>query len=524
VNLNPLRLFGARPHKRALDESSELYRALAVYAQTASGFSVNDETALSSVAVLGCCQVRAGSFASLPFKVRQRVGRDRVERDDHPVYQLLQVAPNPVLTAPQFWRWEQLQEDLTGNAFARVIFGPDGRPAEIWPMTGALPTMRTTTEGLAYAYGGDVMVPSGVYPAREVLHFKGQILRNPYWGRSIVNLARDTIGLDIAAEQFFARFLANGTHFPGYLATDQDLTEEDYTALKEQLKGSSGVLTAGELRIFDRGLKLMQNAMSLKDAEIVEEQRWLLEQCCRLFRVPLPLLQDWTHGTYSNAEQAGIWFGQHTLTPLAVDKEAVIAQRLFLPSEIAQGYFTKFNIDGLLRGDFATRSTGYSILILCGVLAPNEARAFEDWNPYEGGDDHRLPLNTAPAGSPLAAPPLEPAPDKAKAQEIAPATAPPEDEAARNRLAGENARWAVAAMVRNAGELIGRRAVEDERRGRPATDTEAFAYRVVAPVCESAAHLGIVISPQLLVDEFVGRRDRLLSIEPQSPAREEGPP
>ncbi len=512
MNLNPLRLFGARREKRALDESSELYRALAVYSQTASGISVNDETALTSVAVLGCLQVRAGSFSSLPLKVRQRVGRDRIERDDHPAFRLLSVAPNPILTAPQFWRWKQITEDLIGNAFARIIW-VKGEPVEVWPMTGPLPTMRMTTAGMAYSYGGDVMVPAGVYPAKEILHFKGQVLRNPYWGRSIVNLARDTIGLDIASSQFFARFLSNGTHFPGYLATDQDLTDEDYKALKEQLKGSSGILTAGELRIFDRGLKLLSNAMSLKDAQLLEEQRWLLEQCCRLFRVPLPLLQDWTHGTYTNAEQAGIWFGQHTLAPLAVDSEATIAQRMFLPSELSQGYFVKFNIDSLLRGDFVARTQGYSILILCGVLNPNEARAFEDWNPYDGGDDYRLPLNTAPAGGELPVQELKVPPLSAKEQEVEPA-------AARNLLAGEQARFAVATMVRNAGELIGRRDLQDREKGRPVSDTEAFAYRVLAPVCESAAHLGIVISPQVLVDEFVGRRDGRLIMAPGQSAHE----
>ena len=515
MNLNPLRLFGARREKRALDESSELYRALAIYNQTASGFSVNDETALTSVAVLGCLQVRAGSFSSLPLQVRQRVGRDRLERDDHPVYRLLSVAPNPILTAPQFWRWKQIQEDLVGNCFARVVWAK-GEPVSIWPMTGALPTMKMTPAGMAYAYSGDVLNPAGVYPANEVMHFKGQVLKNPYWGRSIVNVARDTIGLSIASSQFFARFLANGNHFPGYLSTEQDLTDEDFEALQEQFKGSAGVLTAGEVRIFDRGLKLLQNAMSLKDAQLLEEQRWLLEECCRLFRVPLPLLQDWTHGTYSNAEQAGVWFGQHTLQPLAVDTEATIAQRLFLPSEIGKGYFCKFNLDSLMRGDFVARTQGYSILILCGVLAPNEARAFEDWNPYDGGDDYRLPLNTAPAGDPLLSAPPVPAADKVKGQEVAPS-----GQAGRNLEAGEQARFAVATMIRNAGELIERRCIEDHERGRSITDTEAFAHRLLAPICESACHLGIQLTPQTLVDHFVGRRDGRFIMAPGSSAQDE---
>ena len=288
-------------------------------------------------------------------------------------------------------------------------------------MTGALPTMKMTPAGMAYAYSGDVhrTRPASTRPTRSCTS-RGRSSRTPTGAGRSSTCARDTIGLSIASSQFFARFLANGNHFPGYLSTEQDLTDEDFEALQEQFKGSAGVLTAGELRIFDRGLKLLQNAMSLKDAQLLEEQRWLLEECCRLFRVPLPLLQDWTHGTYSNAEQAGIWFGQHTLQPLAVDTEATIAQRLFLPSEIGKGYFCKFNLDSLMRGDFVARTQGYSILILCGVLAPNEARAFEDWNPYDGGDDYRLPLNTAPAGDPLLSAPPVPAADKVKGQEVAP--------------------------------------------------------------------------------------------------------
>ena len=198
-----------------------------------------------------------------------------------------------------------------------------------------------------------------------------------------------------------------------------------------------------------------------------------------------------------------------------MDTEATIAQRLFLPSEIGKGYFCKFNLDSLMRGDFVARTQGYSILILCGVLAPNEARAFEDWNPYDGGDDYRLPLNTAPAGDPLLSAPPVPPPTRSR-EEVAPS-----GQAGRNLEAGEQARFAVATMIRNAGELIERRCLEDHERGRSITDTEAFAHRLLAPICESACHLGIQLTPQTLVDHFVGRRDGRFIMAPGSSAQDE---
>lgn len=460
--LNPLALFGRR-EKRSADAVDSLAQAFFYGGNvSSSGVRVTPETALASVAVAACIEVRAETFSALPGGVFQRQDRQRIPLPDHPVSRLLFGNPNPVMTGGELLRWKQIRTDTQGNACIRVVWDK-GRPAELWPMYGANPQVRVANGKIAYRYSGDEFTPAGDYPAADVLHFKGPFLKNPLEGASPIDMIRDTIGLSIATEQFFGRFLSNGSHFPTYLETDNVLTPDDLKAVQASLNGTAGVFGAGKTRIFDRGLKLQQNAMSLKDADLTAQMRWYLEQICRIYRVPLPLVQDWTHGTYTNSEQAGLWFSQHTITPICVDTERV-SRKLFVAGE--ESNYVKFNVDASLRGDYTSRTAGYSVLINCGVLSPNEARAFEDMDPYDGGDEHRLPLNTAAVGGQEPTPPPVPQ-DPAEG----PFTLPGDAAEPRDAI--------LEPILQDALDRVRIRAIQDQERGRDSTHTETWARETV---------------------------------------------
>lgn len=449
MNLNP---FARRREQRAIGDDPVLM-ALMSGSVAASGVRVNNDTALASVAVAACIEVRAETFSALPGGVFRREDRKRVPADEHPVAKLLFDRPNDLMTGGELMRWKQMRQDITGNAQVRIVWR-NGRPAELWPMYGTKPEIRTAKGKIAYRYAGDDFTAPGDYPAADILHFKGPFLKNPLEAASPIDLIRDTIGLSISSEQFFGRFLNNGSHFPTYLETDNALTVEDVKAIQASLKATAGIMGAGTARIFDRGLKVKQNSMSLRDADLTAQQRWYLEQVCRMYRVPLPLVQDWTHGTYTNSEQAGLWFAQHTILPIAVDTERVV-KRLFVPGEEAN--YVKWNVDAILRGDYTTRTEGYSTMIQSGVLSRNEARAYEDLDPYEGGDEYLVPLNMSAVGS-QPAPAAEPTPAPADAQRDA-LTPILEDAVARIRLRRE----------------------QDVERGRAGDVTERWARDTVLP-------------------------------------------
>jgi HK97 family phage portal protein len=480
---NPLaaifRRNGDPKNTAVLDENSDLFRLFAGQFATATGVHVNSDSAIASVAVLACLIVRAESLMLMPVDVYRKNGRDRIAETQHPVAQLISDAPNPILSAEEFWRWKQITEDLKGNAYVRIKWS-GGRPVALYPMIGVEPRIILggvkDPDTIAYRYTGDDFTAAGDYPASEIMHFKGPLLsKNPYLARSLIEATAENIGLGIATEQFFARFLGNGNHFPMYLQTDEKLVEDDVKALRKQMEGTSGILPAGQTRIFDRGLKVMQNPMSLKDADLSGHQRWILEQVCRTFRVPLPMVQDLTHGTYTNSEQADLWLSKYTAAPIAANTEAVIRRRLFLPSE-RKDYYAKFNVNAMMRGDFAARTAGYSVLINSGVMSPNEARAFEDWNPYEGGDEFMVPLNLGPAGSQGT------------------------DETA---TAPQTNAQALAPLLSDAKQRIVARHTQNLERGRSIHDSQDFASKVLAPIADAAQAMGINLNAPRLADDWI---------------------
>ncbi len=466
-----------------LDPTSELFRIFGNQYATASGVSVTSDSAIASVAVLACLIVRAESVMLCPVDVYRKDGRSRLDASDHPVAPLLTDAPNPFMSSEEFWRWKQITEDLRGNAYARIEWR-NGKPVALWPMYAQKPQIMwggISNPSMVYRYLGDDFTAAGDYSDRDIMHFKGPMLStSPYEARSLVEITAENIGLGIATEEFFARFLGNGTHFPQYLQTPEKLTDADIAALKKQLERDGGLFPAGKTKVFDRGLKVEQNPMSLKDADLSQHQRWILEQVCRTWRVPLPMVQDLTHGTYTNSEQADLWLSKYTATPIVRNTEGVIRRKLFLPAE-RKTFYAKFNVNAMMRGDFAARTAGYSVLINCGVLAPNEARAFEDWNPYEGGDEFRVPLNTEPAGA-------EPTDDTIQQPDVS-NSAKPFD--------------VLAPLIGDAKARIISRHAQNVERGRKPQDSIDFALMVLAPIVETAHALGIEIDAQTVAQSII---------------------
>ena len=487
MKLNPLSWF-AEP--RAADEEAwslgddavlqAFYGALA--AVSSSGITVTQESALRSTAVLACLIVRAETFAALPVSVLRTVGRDAVQASGEPAYRLLAVAPNELMTAKEFWRHKQLTEDVAGNAFARVAW-KGSAPQEIWPLYGQQPALAVDarTKRVAWNYSGDDFTPANAYPLDDLVHFKGPVLRTPFEGRSLIELASETIGVSIGSEQFFARLLGNGSHFPGYLETDRDLDAGDVGALREQLKGFSGIVQAGSLRIFDRGLKYKQNPMSLKDAQLTEQMRWQLQALASVFRVPMAMIGDLSTGTYANSEQQDLWLAKHTITPICANTEGVLRQRLFARRP---DLYAKFNLDGLLRGDYKTRAEGDATLVRAGILSRDEARGHYDLNSAPGLEKFLAELNlgvvsgdgtiTGPSAGAAAEPPARPA-----GQEPPPADPPP-------------AAALLEPVMRDAVGCVRRRFERDGEKGVPAEETIAFAAERLAPVAEAYRAAGMV--------------------------------
>jgi len=129
-------------------------------------------------------------------------------------------------------------------------------------------------------------------------------------------------------------------------------------------------------------------AIPNNEAQFLETRKFQIEEIARMYRVPLHMIGDLDHATFSNVEHLSLDFVKYSLDPWIVRWEQSLQKALLSDSEKGQ-YFVKFNVDGLLRGDYASRMQGYATARQNGWMSANDIRELEDMNMIseeEGGN------------------------------------------------------------------------------------------------------------------------------------------
>lgn len=340
-----------------------------------------------SNAYRACALAKARPLASLPVHVYERKGGVRVEAGGYTardLSRLLRTRWNPFTTAQEGFRWLDMTKDAKGNAFARIEWaGP--RIRAIWPMSGEPEVLKTGGGDVVFRYDGDKFTPAGNYLSREIVWVKSPILdRDGLKGLSLAELAARELGLSVDIEEFYSKLITNGNHFPGWLETDQRLDEQDVKLLRKQLDDGSGIVNAGKLRIFDKGMRYHSTGYTMVDMSLVDQEKWILQQTCRTLSVPPQEVFDLSNATYSNIEQGALNFANKTLVPECAEIERAFSCVLW-DAGIEDAY-VQFDLNGLLRGNYRDRMEGYRIGLYSGFYCPNDIRAKEDMPPYEGGE------------------------------------------------------------------------------------------------------------------------------------------
>lgn len=329
-------------------------------------------------AVLACSTVIATSLASIPALIYRREGDARMEALGHPLSRLTRQGVNDTMTWPDFLEHLVASALLTGNGLAEVLRSPNGGLAGLrfipW---GTVSVLRLASGRLAY----DVADARG-YVRRllqgEVIHLRDRT-DDGLVGRSRLSRASEAVEAVQASNTFARSFLNNGAQPSGFIQSERAFTQQQYDSLRKQLDGRfKGASNAGRIGILDDGLKWTSVQISPEDAELLETRKFGVEEICRLFQVPPPLVQDYSHNTFTNSETAGRWFAMFTLAPWARKIEAEFARSVFPTS----GTFElELDLSGFLRGDPATRWNAHKIALDTGVLDADEVRQVEGWNP-----------------------------------------------------------------------------------------------------------------------------------------------
>lgn len=366
--------------------------------QAASGVRVTADSALTVSAVYGCVKVLAETLASVPlimYRRRPDGGKERAEH--HPLYALLHDAPNGWQTSFE-WR-EQLMEHLLlrGNAYCQIVEGPRGPVDQLIPIHPDRVKVEQLTGGRLRYRVTPAKGKAETLTQEQVFHLRG-LSSDGISGLSVITLARETVGLAIALEEFGARLFSQGARPGGVLETPNKLSKESSERLSASWHAAhSGLSKAHKVAVLEEGLTFKPLSIAPEDAQFLESRRFSIAEIARWFRVPLHLLGELESGaSYASVEMLGQEFVIYTMLAWFRRWEQVISKSLIAAP---QTYFAEFLVDGLMRGNMKDRYEAYNTAIQGGWMVRNEARERENFNKLDGLDAPLEPLNMTPAGT-----------------------------------------------------------------------------------------------------------------------------
>ena len=372
-----------------------------------SGKPVTERSAMQMTAVYSCVRILSEALASLPVHLyRYRSDGGKEKAIDHPLYRLLHDEPNPEMSSFVFRETLMTHLLLWGNAYAQVIRNGKGEVVALYPLMPNRMTVDRDGRGqLYYKYtttsdDAPTMEGTTVYLSpSDVLHVPG-LGFDGLVGYSPIAMAKNAIGMAIACEEYGARFFANGAQPGGVL--EHPGTIKDPQRVRESWQstfGGSG--NAGKIAVLEEGMKYTPISISPEQAQFLETRKFQINEIARIFRVPPHMVGDLEKSSFSNIEQQSLEFVKYTLDPWVIRWEQSIYRTLFTESE-KQEYFVKFSVEGLLRGDYATRMSGYATARQNGWMSANDIRELENLDriPAEqGGDLYLINGSMLPLGS-----------------------------------------------------------------------------------------------------------------------------
>lgn len=370
---------------------------------TSSGKRVNERSAMQMTAVYSCVRILSEAVASLPLHVYRYTDTGTEKATDHPLYTILHDEPNPEMTSFVFRETLMTHLLLWGNAYAQIIRNGKGEVIALYPlMPDRMSVDRDENGQLYYEY----LVSSDDAPVNkksivrlspsDVLHIPG-LGFDGLVGYSPIAMAKNAIGLAIATEEYGSKFFANGAAPSGVL--EHPGTIKDPNRIRESWQQTfGGSQNSGKIAVLEEGMKYTPISISPEQAQFLETRKFQINEIARIFRVPPHMVGDLEKSSFSNIEQQSLEFVKYTLDPWVSRWEQSIVRTLLTPEE-KKKYYVKFNVDGLLRGDYQSRMNGYAIGRQNGWMSANDIRELENLDRIpaeEGGDLYLINGNMLP--------------------------------------------------------------------------------------------------------------------------------
>lgn len=363
--------------------------------------TVDAETAMKYSVVNACIRVRAETFASVPIMLYRKVADGREPANDIPIHDILHARPNSEMAPFGFKETLMTNFDISGNIVCERQLNKSGELIGLYPYPHSIVGIDRdkATHQLIYIIGAGA--DKRILQRDEVLHVPNMSF-NGIIGMSPIHYAAAAIRLGLSYEDYGVNFYNNAAMPSGVFECPTALSDTSFQHLKDGVKQNyTGMRNAGVPMILEEGLKWNQVTINPIDAQLLESKLFQIEDICRIYRVPQHLINKLDRSTFTNIEQQQLEFIMLTMLPIFKRYEDNINMQLLTPAERKAGYYVEFKIDGLLRGDQASRATAYASGRQWGYLSANDIRRLEN-QPSIGpaGDIYLTPANMIDSSKP----------------------------------------------------------------------------------------------------------------------------
>ena len=365
---------------------------------TASGISVNSDSAMRLMTVHNCVKVLYNCMSQIPCHLMQEVDGVKSKAKDHSLYRVIGKFPNGWMTRSEFWGLVEVHVSTRGN-FLAFKTRAKGEIRELLPI--APDRVREIKQNRDWSLTYKITPAEGGepkdYSQSEIFHVRGMSL-NGYSGLNPIAYARESIGLGLASEKFLSRYFGRGVHPSAVIRHPGQLNSKTYAnlraVLKEKYEGLSSDQNQGFM-FLDEDMNIEFPPIKLVDAQFLELGRFNEAQICGMFGVPLMLVQAGDNPTtFASASEFKRFFIDSVIASKANNYETCV-DRDCLKIEDQSRYYTKFNVNSLLRGNLTERIAAYKDGINVEMFCPDECRAWEDLNPTPDGSGQEFRTRTS---------------------------------------------------------------------------------------------------------------------------------
>lgn len=385
--------FDKKTEERATVAQSDPNFLRVLFGEAYDAKVISRDTILQTPPGWGAVNFLAGTLAGLPLEV-YRKGRNGREAIGGPLANMMHYAVNDE-TSSFDWRFRFFSDVFTtGRGLTYIERNSAGTPINLFHLDPRKVTVKLSGGRKTYEYR-DTEQRVQVYQASEIIDVPFMLAQDGVTHIGPVTAGKEAFRLCVNVMEYANKFLANGGVPPfavtGNFQTSQALkraADDLQDAVRKSAKEDRQALT------LPAGLEIKPIGTDPDKNQMIETQRWCVEQIARLYGLPPTFLQDLTHGTFSNTEQQDLHFVKHTLRRWVEQFEQELNLKLF--GRASNTRYVEMNVDGLLRGDFATRMTGYATAVTHGFMKPSEVRMLENWPDEEGADQLFMQGATVP--------------------------------------------------------------------------------------------------------------------------------